>query len=239
MFKNKFGALISHPLVRQIEQDINKTKDKWETQEAQNFLSLIFGSYNPEDFEHLIFDKKPTRYNIEQMLRCDNLPYNYGNKTQYYMKWLVCQITMPNNVDSFNHVQLQGLINLQTLYHLGSQYKTRYFQEPYGTNDMQSVGCWMLDGFCMVNPDDAKIKTGKNILTYKPYNYVAIVHDAWRDKDIDMFRIQLPDMKNNQFYRQHFFVAVAHNNNQVCGHGLSESLAKQALMERIKAQLGR
>ncbi len=239
MFKNKSGASISHPLVQQIEQDINKSKDTWETQEAQSFLNGIFYNHDPKDFEHLVLDtdiQRPTVHDIDRMLHCDNLPYNYGNKTQYYMKWLVRKITMPENVCFFNHIQFQGLANLQTLYHLGHQYKMQYFNKPYGVPAMQSVGCWMLKSDCWVNSEDEDLSKSQDILRHEPYSYVAIVHDAWRDKDIDIFRVQLPDMKNNKFYRQSFFVAAVHGNNQVCAHGLTEALAKQALMEKIEAK---
>lgn len=242
MFKNKSGALINHPLVQQIEQDINKTKDVWESREAQTLLQSIFYRHNPEDFEHLVFNKtnkKLTMDTIEQMLQCYDLLYNYGNKTQDYMKWLVRKITMPDNVSSFNHIDFEGLINLQTVYHLGSQYKMQYFDQPYGEVAMKSVGFWMLNGDCWVLPEDEDIPKDQDILTYEPYSYVAIVHDTWQDKNINMFRVQLPDMKDNQFYRPHFFVAATRTNAQVCAHGLSESLAKQALMEKIDNKLSR
>lgn len=242
MFKNKSGKIINHPLVQQVEQDINKTKDSWETEEAQIFLGNIFGSHNPEDFEHLILDKsvkKITEYDIERMLHCYNLPYNYGNKTQYYMKWLVRKITMPDDVSFFNHSQFQGLINLQTLYHLGKRYKMQYFNKPYGESSIQSAGFWMLKGDRWVNPENAEISDVQDVLIYEPYSYVAIVHDAWQDKDIDMFRVQLPDMKNNKFYRPHFFVAAAHANNNVCASGLTENLAKQAFIEKVKNKSSR
>lgn len=236
MFKNKFGAVIDYPLVRQIEQDIDKTKDRWETQEAQLFLNGIFGNHDPKNFEHLIFDKditEPLKYHIEQMLHCDHLPYNYGNQTQHYMKWLVRKITMPENVCCFNHIQFQGLINLQTLHHLNNQYKMQYFNKPYGAVVMQSVGLWMLKGNCWVNPDDEVFSKSQETLTYEPYSYVAIVHDAWQEKDVDMFRVQLPDIKNNKFYRPNFFIATIHNNNQVCANGLTENMAKQSLVKRL------
>lgn len=235
VFKNNYGAQIRHPLLRQIEQDIKKTKaTSWESEEAEILLATIFYNNAPDDFAHLIFDnsvQKPTTYEMDRMLKCNNFPYNYGNKTQYYMKWLVREITMPENVVFFDHMYLKELINLQHLYHLNNKYTMRYFKEPYGAESMQSVG------YCVMN-DTQSLCSEFADFARQPnnYSYVAIVHNQWRDQDIDIFQVQLPDIKNNQFYQKHFYIASPAANDQICAHGLTERMAKQALWQKLSNQ---